>query len=96
MITVHNKLPDATSVHWHGVELRGVDVYADGMSGVTQRPIESGGTKVYAFNASNAGTLFYHLHHQMQRMDGAQGALIVDEETPPPFAYDEERIVFFG
>lgn len=56
---VTNRLPEATSVHWHGQRLpNGMD----GVSGMNQRPIGAGKTFVYEFIAKRAGTFMYHPH----------------------------------
>ncbi len=58
-IFVTNKLPEHTSVHWHGQRLpNGMD----GVSGLTQVPIEPGKTFVYEFVARRPGTFMYHPH----------------------------------
>jgi FtsP/CotA-like multicopper oxidase with cupredoxin domain len=56
---VENKLPEATSVHWHGVLLpNGMD----GVAGLTQKPIPSGKTFKYEFTFTKPGTFMYHPH----------------------------------
>jgi FtsP/CotA-like multicopper oxidase with cupredoxin domain len=58
-IFVTNKLPEITSIHWHGQILpNGMD----GVSGLTQPPIAPGKTYVYEFVARDAGTFMYHPH----------------------------------
>ena len=58
-IFVTNRLPEVTSIHWHGQRLpNGMD----GVSGLTQAPIEPGKTYVYEFEAKRAGTFMYHPH----------------------------------
>jgi manganese oxidase len=58
-IYVTNKLPEPTSVHWHGIILpNGMD----GVSGLNQRPIPVGETFVYEFQLTHAGTFMYHPH----------------------------------
>ena len=58
-IFVTNKLPEHTSVHWHGQILpNGMD----GVSGLTQPAIQPGKTFVYEFVARHAGTFMYHPH----------------------------------
>lgn len=58
-IFVTNKLPEETSVHWHGQRLpNGMD----GVSGLTQPPIGVGETYVYEFVARRPGTFMYHPH----------------------------------
>ena len=58
-IFVTNRLPEHTSVHWHGQRLpNGMD----GVSGLNQPPIKPGQTFVYEFVAQRAGTFMYHPH----------------------------------
>lgn len=58
-IFVTNKLPEKTSIHWHGQQLpNGMD----GVSGLTQPAIQPGKTYVYEFEARRAGTFMYHPH----------------------------------
>ena len=58
-IFVTNKLPEHTSVHWHGQRLpNGMD----GVSGLTQKSIQPGKTFVYEFVARRPGTFMYHPH----------------------------------
>jgi FtsP/CotA-like multicopper oxidase with cupredoxin domain len=58
-IFVTNKLPEHTSVHWHGQRLpNGMD----GVAGLNQPAIPSGKTFVYEFTARRPGTFMYHPH----------------------------------
>lgn len=58
-IFVTNRLPEVTSMHWHGQRLpNGMD----GVSALTQPPIASGKTFMYEFEAKRAGTFMYHPH----------------------------------
>ncbi|HWO20067.1 MAG TPA: copper oxidase [Kofleriaceae bacterium] len=58
-IYVTNKLPEPTSVHWHGVLLpNGMD----GVAGLTQPVIRAGETFKYEFTMTRAGTFMYHPH----------------------------------
>ena len=58
-IFVTNKLPEHTSVHWHGQRLpNGMD----GVGGLTQPAIQPGKTFVYEFIARRPGTFMYHPH----------------------------------
>ena len=59
-IFVTNRLPAATTVHWHGVLLpNGMD----GVGGLTQRAIKPGETFLYEFTLRQNGTAMYHSHH---------------------------------
>jgi FtsP/CotA-like multicopper oxidase with cupredoxin domain len=58
-IYVTNKLPEPTSVHWHGVL---VPNGMDGVAGLTQKAIGAGETFKYEFTMPKAGTFMYHPH----------------------------------
>ena len=82
-IYVTNKLPSATSVHWHGVLLpNGMD----GVGGLTQKAIEPGETYVYEFDVVQHGTCMYHSHHnEMTQMAlGMMGMMIFHPRRPIP------------
>jgi manganese oxidase len=58
-IFVTNRLPEHTSIHWHGQRLpNGMD----GVTGLTQPAIPAGKTFVYEFTARRPGTFMYHPH----------------------------------
>ncbi len=58
-IFVTNRLPEHTSIHWHGQRLpNGMD----GVTGLTQPGIPPGKTFVYEFEARRPGTFMYHPH----------------------------------
>lgn len=71
-----NNLNEATTVHWHGIELPAT---MDG-SNISQAPVPAnGGTFTYQFKLLNAATYWYHPHVQTHRQveKGLYGALIV-------------------
>ncbi|HET9518628.1 MAG TPA: multicopper oxidase family protein [Actinoplanes sp.] len=86
---VDNQLPDATSVHWHGIALRN-DM--DGVPGLTQRPIAPGARHTYEFTAPDPGTYFYHPHSGVQLDRALYGVLVVDDPFEPG-RYDAEWIL---
>lgn len=73
-IIVENRLPEATAMHWHGLEL---PVSEDGVPGIGQDPIPPDGRFVYEFPLHQNGTFFYHSHLAMQEMMGQIGLFIV-------------------
>jgi manganese oxidase len=80
-IYVTNRLPEPTSIHWHGILLpNGMD----GVSGLTQQPIAPGETFMYAFTLRQHGTHMYHPHFdEMTQMAlGMQGLFIIHPRTP--------------
>jgi FtsP/CotA-like multicopper oxidase with cupredoxin domain len=79
---VTNKLPEPTTVHWHGAVLpNGMD----GVAGLTQKPIQPGDTVKYEFTLKQQGTLMYHPHfdEMLQMAMGMMGFFIVHPRTPP-------------
>jgi FtsP/CotA-like multicopper oxidase with cupredoxin domain len=58
-IYVTNKLPEPTTVHWHGVI---IPAGMDGVAGLTQKAIPVGKTFKYEFTMKKAGTFMYHPH----------------------------------
>ena len=83
-ITVLNQLREATTVHWHGMELESYyDGVADwGAQGNQVTPmINPGATFRVRFTPPRAGTFMYHthLHDQAQLSGGLYGPLIVVE-----------------
>jgi len=80
-IVVTNKLPEHTTVHWHGVFLpNGMD----GVGGLTQPQIKPGETWVYEFPIINAGTFMYHPHadEMVQMAVGMMGLFIAHPKRP--------------
>ena len=90
-INVTNRLPNTTTVHWHGLILPNV---MDGPAEVTQAPIRIGEMYRYEFTAVQSGTYFYHSHDHVDRQQalGLYGALIIDpaskkDEIPADHEY---------
>ena len=80
-IYVTNRLPESTSVHWHGILLPSG---MDGVSGLTQKPIGPGETFRYEFTLRQHGTHMYHPHFdEMTQMAlGMQGLFIIHPRNP--------------
>ena len=75
-ILVSNKLPEPTSIHWHGILLpNGMD----GVSGLTQAAIQPGETWAYEFTLRQAGSHMYHPHADevVQMALGMMGFFII-------------------
>jgi FtsP/CotA-like multicopper oxidase with cupredoxin domain len=81
-ILVTNKLPEATSVHWHGVL---VPSGMDGVSGLNQPKIEPGETYAYEFTLHQHGTQMYHPHadETTQMALGMEGFFIIHPKREP-------------
>ncbi|HEU4512857.1 MAG TPA: multicopper oxidase family protein [Nocardioidaceae bacterium] len=89
-VDVDNRLPAETSVHWHGIALRN-DM--DGVPGMTQDPIDAGGSFGYEFTVPDPGTYFYHPHSGVQLDRGLYGVLVVDDPAEPGEYADEWIVV---
>ncbi len=85
-VRLENRLPDPTTVHWHGVPVPNA---MDGVPGVTQDAVEPGGDFIYDFTAAPAGSYLYHSHVGLQLDRGLHGPLVI-EETTPHVEYDRE------
>jgi manganese oxidase len=90
-IFVTNKLPEHTSVHWHGQLLPSG---MDGVSGVSQPAIQPGKTFVYEFVAKHAGTFMYHPHadEMVQMAMGMMGFWVTHPKDPRQHAVDRDFV----
>ena len=75
------RLEEPTSVHWHGIR---IDNKMDGVSGLTQEPVQPGESFLYDFIAPDAGTYWYHAHNKSwnEVARGLYGPLIVTDPEP--------------
>ncbi|WP_343590942.1 copper oxidase [Paracidovorax wautersii] len=80
---VTNRLPEHTSVHWHGQRLPSG---MDGVAGLNQPAIAPGKTFVYEFTARRAGTFMYHPHadEMVQMAMGLMGLWITHPRGAHP------------
>lgn len=95
-VIVHfkNSLPEATTIHWHGVR---VPNEMDGAPGVTQPPIESGAEFRYEFELKDAGTYWYHPHtdSSAQVGRGLYGAFVVEDPADPK-AFGDDLVMLLS
>ena len=76
-INFENRLPESTSIHWHGLE---VPIEQDGVPWISQKPIAPGEKYTYEFTVHQEGTFFYHSHGAMQEMMGMIGFFVAHPE----------------
>jgi FtsP/CotA-like multicopper oxidase with cupredoxin domain len=92
-VIVHftNHLPEATTIHWHGLR---VPNEMDGAPGHTQEPIAAGASFRYEFTVDDAGTYWYHPHinSSAQVGWGLYGAIVV-EDPADPAAFGDELVL---
>lgn len=90
-IYVTNRLPEKTSIHWHGQRLPSG---MDGVSGLSQPPIEPGKTFMYEFEAKRPGTFMYHPHadEMLQMAMGMMGSWVTHPKNPKFMPVDRDFI----
>ena len=93
---VTNKLPEYTTIHWHGQRLpNGMD----GVGGLNQPHIQPGQTYVYEFVAQRPGTFMYHPHadEMTQLAMGLMGFWVTHPKDPkatPGYTLVDRDFVF--
>lgn len=90
-IFVTNRLPEHTTIHWHGQRLpNGMD----GVGGLNQPQIAPGKTFVYEFEARRPGTFMYHPHadEMTQMAMGMMGFWITHPRNPDFMKVDRDFV----
>jgi len=88
-IFVTNRLPEHTTIHWHGMILPSG---MDGVGGLTQPQIGVGKTYVYEFELRKSGTFMYHPHadEMTQMAMGMMGMFVVHPKDPRQYRVDRD------
>ncbi len=90
-IFVTNKLPEHTTIHWHGQLL---PCGMDGVGGLTQPHIKPGKTFAYEFQLKKSGTFMYHPHadEMVQMAMGMMGFFVVHPKDPKYMRVDRDFV----
>jgi len=90
-VFVTNKLPEHTTIHWHGILLPSG---MDGVGGLSQPHIKPGQTFVYEFTLKKSGTFMYHPHadEMVQMAMGMMGFLVVHPKNPAFMKVDRDFV----
>jgi len=90
-IFVTNRLPEHTTIHWHGILLPSG---MDGVGGLTQPHIKPGKTFVYEFELTKSGTFMYHPHadEMVQMAMGMMGSFVVHPRDPQLHRVDRDFV----
>jgi len=90
-IFVTNKLPEHTTIHWHGIRLPSG---MDGVGGLSQPQIKPGQTYVYEFTLKRSGTFMYHPHadEMVQMAMGMMGFFVVHPKRPDFMRVDRDFV----
>ncbi len=88
-IFVTNRLPEHTTIHWHGILL---PAGMDGVGGLNQPQIPPGKTFAYEFQVKHSGTFMYHPHadEMVQMAMGMMGSLVVHPKDPEQYKVDRD------
>jgi FtsP/CotA-like multicopper oxidase with cupredoxin domain len=100
-LTVVNELPEATAVHWHGIEL---DSYYDGVAGFAGHPgriapaIAPRDSFEARFTPPRAGTFLYHPHADevRQQQAGLSGAIVVVDPRDGDFNPEKDIVLLIS
>ena len=94
-VVLQNQLPEATSIHWHGVM---VPNSMDGVAGLTQSAVQPGETFTYEFVAKPAGSFMYHSHTagDKQVALGLYAPIIIDPAQPESAAPDVDVVMMLS
>ena len=87
-VNLTNNLPEATTIHWHGLEIPNDQ---DGVPEITQPDIALGESWTYEFVAPKPGTSMYHTHSNTlkQITKGLFGTIIIEPREGLP-QYDRQ------
>jgi FtsP/CotA-like multicopper oxidase with cupredoxin domain len=94
-IFLTNRLPEQTSIHWHGQRLpNGMD----GVAGLTQPGVPPGKTFVYEFEAKRPGTFMYHPHsdEMVQMAMGMMGFWVTHPKNANFMKVDRDFVFLLG
>ena len=89
-VTVHNRLPVMSAIHWHGLILPS---NMDGVPGLSFDGIPPGGSYRYRFTLKQSGTYWYHAHAGFQEQQGVYGAIVINPADREAFTADREHIL---
>jgi len=88
-VFVTNRLPEHTTIHWHGIFL---PAGMDGVGGLNQPQIPPGKTFAYEFELKQSGTFMYHPHadEMVQMAMGMMGSLVVHPKDSEQHKVDRD------
>ncbi|GAC1308127.1 MAG: hypothetical protein NVSMB16_04400 [Acidimicrobiales bacterium] len=97
-VLLHNRLPESTVIHFHGVEVPNA---MDGVPYITQDPVQPGSDFTYRFTARSLAVGMYHSHDDSTRQvsNGLAGAFLIGDVPVPasvgvPEAQIQKQVMF--
>ena len=92
-LAVTNRLPEPSSIHWHGVRTPSP---MDGVPGLSFHGIAPGETFVYRFPVHQSGTYWYHSHSAFQEQTGVYGPIVIEPKGGYTQAFDRDYVVMLS
>jgi CopA family copper-resistance protein len=92
-LRVSNRLPNPSSLHWHGIIL---PADMDGVPGLSFNGIGPGETYVYRFKVNQSGTYWYHSHSRFQEQTGLYGPIVIEPRRGERHRADREHVVLLS
>jgi CopA family copper-resistance protein len=88
-LSVTNRLPFTSSLHWHGLR---VPTGMDGVPGFSFNGIAAGQTFVYRFPLRQSGTYWYHAHGP-EEQTGVYGSIVIEPKGGFAQPFDRDYVV---
>lgn len=88
-LSVTNRLPFTSSIHWHGLR---IPSDMDGVPGFSYAGIASGQTFVYRFVLRQSGTYWYHAHGP-EEQTGVYGSLVIEPRGGFAIRFDRDYVI---
>ncbi|MBL6614912.1 MAG: copper resistance system multicopper oxidase [Reyranella sp.] len=88
-ISVTNRLPFTSSLHWHGFR---IPTEMDGVPGFSYSGIKTGETFVYRFPLKQSGTYWYHAHGP-EEQTGVYGSIVIDPKGGFANRFDRDYVI---
>lgn len=99
-IRVHNRLPEPTAVHWHGIELESFPDGVPDWSGMGRNlftNVPANGSFDAVFTPPRAGTFIYHSHlNEMNQIVSGMFAPLIVLEPGQKFDSEHDKIFLVG
>ncbi len=92
-LRVTNKLPETSSIHWHGILL---PFEMDGVPGLSYEGIAPGETFTYRFQVKQNGTYWYHSHSRFQEQTGVYGPIVVEPRGGERFNAERDYVLMLS
>jgi CopA family copper-resistance protein len=92
-IRVTNRLPERSSIHWHGMI---VPADMDGVPGLSFAGIAPGETFEYRFKVNQSGTYWYHSHSRFQEQTGLYGPIVIEPRDGQRFPAERDYVVLLS